>query len=89
MLRDAGVASAAVNAVQQIGGLRGPALVGTVAASALTGYLAANAGRDAEAAVHSYSVIFVIAAAVLLSGAIAGGLLLRPRKAADDAPRAP
>ncbi len=85
---DAGVASAAVNAVQQIGGTLGPSLFSTVAASALAGYLADNAGRDPartprEAAVldlaivQGYSLVFAIAAATLLVGAVVGAVLLR------------
>ncbi len=42
---DAGVASALVNATQQVGGSLGTALLNTVAASATASYLAAHAGR--------------------------------------------
>ena len=79
---DAGVASAAVNAVQQIGGSLGPALFSTLAASALSGYLADRPIRtDAvlqDATVHGYGVVFAVAAAFLLIGALIAALMLRP-----------
>ena len=82
---DAGVASAAVNAMQQIGGSLGPALFSTIAASALAGHLADNPGREAEAVVHGYAVVFAVAAAILLAGALVAALTLR----SDDAPGSP
>ena len=91
---DAGVASAAVNAVQQIGGSIGPALFNTIAGSVLAGYLASRPpGGDgvlAEAAVRSYSASFDIAAAVMLGAVVisAGLLGLRPRRATVDLPTA-
>jgi EmrB/QacA subfamily drug resistance transporter len=72
--RDAGVASAMVNTVQQVGGSIGIALLGTVAGSAASGYLA---GRGAptplliqEAAVHSYVTTFWWAAGIFAVGAV-------------------
>ena len=86
---DAGVASAAVNAVQQIGGSLGPALFSTIAASALSGYLTDRPTRtDAvlqDAAVHGYAVVFAVAAAFLLAGALIAALMLRPAVTATPA----
>lgn len=86
---DAGVASATVNAVQQMGGSIGPSLFNTIAASVLAGYVASRGGDLgagsvddgllALAEVHSYSVAFRIAAAILLAAALTSGLMLRTR----------
>jgi predicted MFS family arabinose efflux permease len=78
---DAGVASAMVNTCQQIGGSIGTALLNTIAASALTSYLASHGHSlqaQAGAAVHSYVVAFWVAAAIFAGAAIASGLILRP-----------
>ncbi|MGR8010032.1 MFS transporter [Streptomyces hypolithicus] len=60
--RDAGVASAMVNTSQQVGGAIGTALLNTIAASATTAYLTANATGatdarllQAQAMVHGYA----------------------------------
>ena len=72
---DAGVASAMLNTTQQIGGSLGTALLNTLFASALTGYLAthlrsANGPADMariqlDAAIHGYRVAFLIGAVLL------------------------
>jgi hypothetical protein len=79
---DAGVASATVNTMQQIGGSIGTALLSTLAASAVTSQLADVAGRPgpadlASAAVHGYTTAFWWAAAIFAAGAVACGALLR------------
>lgn len=92
---DAGVASAAVNAMQQIGGAVGTALFNTIAASVLASYIAghvADAGQSeagqallqASAAVHSYQVAFWIAAGIFAGGAVIAALLLRSGIAQPD-----
>ncbi|MEU7876246.1 MFS transporter [Dactylosporangium sp. NPDC049140] len=75
---DAGVASAMVNATQQVGGSLGTALLNTIFTTALAGYLtdhaasAASGGAagakllQAHAAIHGYNVAFT-ASAVLLA----------------------
>jgi EmrB/QacA subfamily drug resistance transporter len=78
---DAGVASALVNTCQQIGGSIGTALLNTIAADALSSYLAIHGhGLQAQAAgaVHSYVVTFWVAAAIFAGAAITCGLILRP-----------
>jgi EmrB/QacA subfamily drug resistance transporter len=79
--RDAGVASALVNATQQVGGSIGTALLNTIAASALSGYLASHlaaahhsaaaiARITATATVHSYTTAFIVSALLAVVGLI-------------------
>jgi hypothetical protein len=77
---DAGVASATVNTMQQIGGSLGTALLSTLSASAASSYLAgkpATAEVAANAAVNGYTTAFWWAAAIFAAGAVVSGLLLR------------
>jgi EmrB/QacA subfamily drug resistance transporter len=83
---DAGVASAMVNTMQQVGGSIGTALLSTLAASAVSSQLAEAAGRAggtdaalaAQAAVHGYTTAFWWAAGIFaLGGVICGALLTR------------
>ncbi|HEY3870654.1 MAG TPA: MFS transporter [Actinocrinis sp.] len=89
--RDAGVASATVNTMQQVGGSIGTALLNTLATSAATAYAASHVGPkllvEANAAVHSYVVAFWWSAAIFAFGAVVCTLLLRPgvQKADPDA----
>jgi sugar phosphate permease len=76
---DAGVASAMVNTNQQVGGSIGTALLNTIAASALAGYLVAHAHSPlvlASAAVHSYVVAFWVSAGILAGSAVICALVL-------------
>ena len=75
---DTGVASATINASQQVGGSLGIALLSTLAASAAMSYL--GAGRPssallAGAAVHGYTTAFAWAGVIFLAGAVVSGLL--------------
>jgi predicted MFS family arabinose efflux permease len=75
---DAGVASATVNASQQIGGSLGTALLSTIAASATASYLAGSrptAALAAQAAVHGYTTAFAWSAAIFAAGAIVAAVL--------------
>ena len=77
---DAGVASALVNATNQIGGSLGIALLSTLSASAANQYLATrqpNPAAVAHAAVHGYATAYWWAAAIFSAGAFIAGLLLR------------
>jgi EmrB/QacA subfamily drug resistance transporter len=82
---DAGVASAMVNTMQQIGGSIGTALLSTLAASAVTSDLVANATARpdaaalAHAAVHGYTTAFWWAAAIYAVGAVVCASLLTKR----------
>jgi EmrB/QacA subfamily drug resistance transporter len=85
---DAGVASAAVNVAQQVGGSVGTSLFNTIAGTVVASYLTAHlagvqpgSGQyalvQAQSQVHSYVVAFWIAAAVFAGGAILSALILR------------
>ena len=78
---DAGVASALVNAGQQVGGSIGTALLSTLAAGAA----ASHQGSADAAAVHGYTAAFGWAAAVFTVGSIAAWLLL-PSEASEASP---
>ena len=90
---DAGVASATVNAMQQVGGSIGTALLNTLAASAATDYLA---GKDAtsklvqaQATIESYTTAFWWSSGLFAVGALIAFLLFRsgvPEQDADAAP---
>ncbi|WP_155054145.1 MFS transporter [Streptomyces blattellae] len=90
---DAGVASATVNAMQQVGGSIGTALLNTLAASAATDYLS---GRDAtseavqaQATIESYTTAFWWSAGLFAAGAVIAFLLFRrgvPQQDPDAAP---
>ncbi len=77
--RDAGVASATVNASQQIGGSLGTALLSTIAASAATGLLTGGSRPTpaliAQAAVHGYTTAFAVSAGIFAVAAVIAGML--------------
>jgi EmrB/QacA subfamily drug resistance transporter len=78
---DAGVASATVNASQQVGGSVGVALLSTMAASATTGVLTGahvTPALVAQATVHGYTTAFLWAAGIFALGAIIAAALFRP-----------
>ena len=72
--RDSGVASAALNTSQQIGGSLGTALLNTIAATSAANYLINNPdlGDNAQvfALTHGYTASFKAGAAMLIVGAI-------------------
>jgi EmrB/QacA subfamily drug resistance transporter len=84
---DAGVASASINVAQQIGGSIGTSLLNTIAATAATGYAAAHAASITSAAskqlvqanslIHSYHVVFWVAAGVFIVASVLAALVLR------------
>ncbi|GAA1700898.1 MFS transporter [Microbacterium sediminicola] len=82
--RYAGVSSAMVNTSQQVGGSIGTALLNTLAATALTDYIAghqpATDAVAAEAAVHSYTVAYWWSAAFFAGGAVIAALLFRRKR---------
>jgi EmrB/QacA subfamily drug resistance transporter len=88
---DAGVASATVQTMQQVGGSIGTALLNSLAASALAAYLVGRAPtvvNQANAAIHSYTTAFWWSAGIFAAGAIICGLLLRPGPPAQADPNA-
>jgi hypothetical protein len=89
------VASALVNATQQVGGSLGIALLNTVASSAAAGYLAAHArglGRAATervlpmATVHGYTRAFEVSTMMVVVALVLTAALLRraPRLGAGE-----
>ncbi len=77
---DAGVASAMVSTSQQVGASIGTSLLNTLAASAVTGFVASHPPGPtlaAQAALHSYTVVFWWSAAILAVGAAVALLLFR------------
>ncbi|MGA1838020.1 MFS transporter [Herbiconiux sp. 11R-BC] len=79
----AGVASAMVNTSQQVGGSIGTALLNTLAATALTDFVASNQPTTpqvlSDAAIHSYSTAYWWGAAFFAFGAVMSALLFRRR----------
>jgi EmrB/QacA subfamily drug resistance transporter len=84
----AGVASAMVNTSQQVGGSISTALLNTLVATSVTGYLAANLPTTpevaAQAAVHGYTIAYWCASGTFFAGAIMAALLFK-RKATIQA----
>jgi EmrB/QacA subfamily drug resistance transporter len=89
---DAGVASAMVNTMQQVGGSIGTALLSSIFASALSSYARGKPATPlvaANAAMHGYTVAFWVAGGVFAFGAVAVGLLMRSIKIEADPSQAP
>jgi EmrB/QacA subfamily drug resistance transporter len=89
---DAGIASAMVNTMQQVGGSIGTALLSTIAAGAATSYATAHAASATvavDAAVHGYRVAFTVAGGIFVFGAITAFTLIQPHvRAIEEAPAA-
>jgi NhaP-type Na+/H+ or K+/H+ antiporter len=81
------IGGAAVNTTQQVGGSIGIALLSTLAASAVTGYLKTRDATDptvlAQVTLHSYAVAYWIAAAIFTGGALLVAALYRAGISAD------
>jgi EmrB/QacA subfamily drug resistance transporter len=87
--QDAGVGSAMVTAMQQLGGSTGASLLNTLAASATATYLAIRSGTTgviAHATVHGYVVAFWWSAAIFVAGALICGALLTGQAQGAEAP---
>jgi EmrB/QacA subfamily drug resistance transporter len=80
--QDAGVASALVNTMQQVGGSIGVALLSTFSATAASGFVSSHGGPTAStiaaSAVHGYTTAFWWSAGIFLFGALFSATLLRP-----------
>lgn len=85
---DAGVTSATVNAMQQIGGSIGTALLNTLATSAAASYLIGKATTDeavlTQSALAGYRTAFAWAAALFLAGGVVTALLFRRKTTERD-----
>lgn len=93
---DAGVASAMVNTMQQVGGSIGTALLSTVAAQGTSRYLRGHStgaapGRSVldDAATHGYTLAFGASAAIFLVAAVVCFSLIRNQVATAVGPTAP
>ena len=93
--KDAGVASALVNTMQQVGGSIGVALLSALAAQATSRYLVAHthshesaAAVGKLAATHGYTVAFAVSAGVFVLAAVLCGSLIRKHPPQTSAPRA-
>ncbi len=97
--QDAGVASATVTVGQQLGASVGTSLLNTIFASAVATYITAHLatsrtiGRQAVSALaqaHGYDIAFWWIAGIFVTGAVVGGVVLRPgplgQKSAASAP---
>jgi EmrB/QacA subfamily drug resistance transporter len=96
--KDAGAASATLNATQQIGGSLGTALLNTIYTTAVTGYLTSHVPTatgpaptpqaqmqiQLEGFVHGYTVAFAWGAAILVLSAVVIVAFIKVRK--DDLP---
>jgi len=81
--RDAGVASALINTSQQVGGSLGTALLNTVAATASTSYMTANATKSPLFGLtHGFTVAFTVSAALLVVGSVVLALFINIGKEA-------
>jgi EmrB/QacA subfamily drug resistance transporter len=86
---EAGVASAMVNTCQQVGGAVGTALLSTIFASAVSGYVSDHRGQrgvEAAAAVHGYTTAFYVAGGLFAFGFLVTLLILPRRIGAARAP---
>ncbi|ASW55251.1 MFS transporter [Plantactinospora sp. KBS50] len=81
---DAGAASAALNATQQVGGSLGTALLNTMYTSAVTAYLASHLPPDpvtqVRGLVHGYTVAFAWGAGLILLSGVATAVLITVRR---------
>jgi len=78
---DAGVASALVNTMQQVGGSLGTALLNTIAASATANYIASHgSGSSSAGAVHGYTVAFTWGLGALVLAAIVSYVLVSKQR---------
>jgi EmrB/QacA subfamily drug resistance transporter len=77
---DAGVASATLNTMQQVGGSVGTALLSSIFASAASSYAEGRAPTPqvlGAAAVHGYTVAFWVSAGIFAAGALIVGGMMR------------
>ena len=80
---DAGVASAALNMSQQVGGSMGTALLNTIYATAAASYLVAHGNtrpRSSRSQVHGYAVGFWVSTALLAVSAVVALVFIQARR---------
>jgi EmrB/QacA subfamily drug resistance transporter len=86
---DAGVASALVNAMQQIGGSLGIAFLNTIATNATVSYAKAHGGPSASAVTHGFTTAFGYGAGIFAVATVAVGLIVRAGRTDVNGPGAP
>jgi len=74
---DAGVASAMVNTMQQVGGSLGVAFLNTIATTATVHYALSHGGSSKAAVTHGFTTAFAYSAAVFALATIVVALLVR------------
>ncbi|HEY2192725.1 MAG TPA: MFS transporter [Actinomycetospora sp.] len=87
--QDAGVASATVNTMQQVGGSVGTALLSSIAGTATAAALAVAGTSQRTAALAGYDRAFVVASVIFVVGAVVCGLLVpagRPHATPSSGP---
>jgi EmrB/QacA subfamily drug resistance transporter len=85
---DAGVASALVNTMQQVGGSLGVAFLNTIATTATLAYADSHGGPSPAAMTHGFTTAFAYSAAVFALAAVVVATLIKARTS-DLAPPAP
>jgi EmrB/QacA subfamily drug resistance transporter len=78
---DAGVASAMVNTMQQVGGSLGVAFLNTIATTATLHYALGHPGTPGAAVTHGFTTAFTYSAVVFIAATIMVALLIRAGKA--------
>jgi EmrB/QacA subfamily drug resistance transporter len=82
---DSGVASALVNATQQVGGALGTALLNTIAATVAANYLATHGAGSSQtrvAVVHGYTTGFLVSGLLMTAAAVVTGIMIRTPRVA-------
>lgn len=74
---DAGVASALVNAMQQVGGSLGVAFLNTIATTATVRYALAHHGPSGAAVVHGFTTAFAVAVGIFIAALVVVALFVR------------
>jgi EmrB/QacA subfamily drug resistance transporter len=77
---DAGVASALVNTMQQVGGSLGVAFLNTIATTATASYALAHGGPSPAAITHGFTTAFGYAAGIFAVATVAVALLVQARR---------
>ena len=85
---DAGVASALVNTMQQVGGSLGVAFLNTIATTATLAYADSHGGPSPAAMTHGFTTAFAYSAAVFALAAVVVATLIKAKRH-DLAPPAP
>jgi hypothetical protein len=77
---DAGVASALVNTMQQVGGSLGVAFLNTIATTATVNYAVSHHGASKAAITHGFTTAFTISAAIFAFAAVVVTALVRAKR---------